>query len=203
MFPDFCFDKRRKKTIFAKTKYNKTKTMRFPALTVCIFLALLCCSCTKKKTTRAIVTKVETPKVNREIRAMEEDDVEKTFMWNGVSCKASVSRRMDKDLPVVSDADGNKYYDNLISLSVTCPSGKMAEHTFLKSDFSSYISTDYIKPEKSALLNLVFNKVQDGRALFIATIGSPDDMDDEYMLVEVILSETGGISMAKAEETEE
>ncbi len=168
-------------------------------LMVLLVAIVACGSCKKKEPRRTIVTKVVVPTVREGTTAMDDETAAKRFLWDGVYCEASVSRTADKELPTVSDADGNKYFDNKITLSITSADGKVVSKVFRKSDFAAYINSQYVKPSHSVLLNIVFHEVRSSRAVFIATIGSPDERDDVYMLVEAAVTKSGDVSMARVE----
>ncbi len=177
----------------------------FPSIRAVLFLSalvLLCGSCQKKKTTRTIVTKIAPKETRRGTAAMPDGGTERRFVWDGGEYDASISRSADRDLPLVTDAEGNEYYDNAITLRISGPSGTVLDRRFLKTDFSPYLNQACVKPSASALLNLVFHEVSGDRAVFIATIGSPDSLDDVYVLVEVRVSKSGSVSMAGVEEME-
>lgn len=178
--------------------------MKFKAFKLILLIAavLLAGSCAKKKPPRTIVTKITVPAVRNEVTAMADESTERRFEWDGVYYSAAIARTADKDLPVVSDADGNRYYDNRIKLTVSGPNGTLLNRTFGKADFAEYVNARYVQPSGSALLNIVFHEVRGGKAMFIATIGSPDERDDVYMPVELGVTKSGGVSMAKMEEIE-
>ena len=68
------------------------------------------------------------------------------------------------------------------------------ERTFLKSDFTQYISDAYAK---GALLGVVFDCVEGESLRFAASVGSPDRMSDEYEPLVVKISRMGAVSIAK------
>ncbi len=171
-----------------------------------ILLFLLCVilvsSCSKKKETRTIITKIEYPKLSKQPKAIGDEEQRKSFEWGGVVHEAVISRKADKEQDVVKDEDGQKYYDNAITLRIDGALGKVYEHTFRKGDFASYIDTNYLKPKRSVLMSIVYNKVEGNNAVFVANISSPDTMADQYMLVRINISKTGGMTMQKLESAE-
>jgi hypothetical protein len=171
-------------------------------LFLALMLALTVVSCSRKKETDTIITKIELPKVSRETKSVGTGDVSKTFQWGDMMYDSKVSVTADKSAPAVKDDDGNRYYDNTATLVIDGPKGQIFSREFRKGDFSSYIDTGYLKPSKSTVLGIVFNKVENGNALFVATVGSPDTMADEYMLVGISISKAGGVTMSRIEETE-
>ncbi|MCD8306419.1 MAG: DUF4738 domain-containing protein [Prevotella sp.] len=176
--------------------------MKASRLIILIVALVLCGACRKQKAPRAIVTKIAVPAVSGGVMAMADETTERRFEWDGTYYEATVARTADKDLPAVKDADGNEYFDNQITLSISSPSGNIFHRTYRKADFATYINPQYVKPSHSALLNIVFHEVRGGRAVFIATIGSPDERDDIYMPVELSISKGGAAAMASVDDIE-
>ena len=93
------------------------------------------------------------------------------------------------------DEQGNSYYDNRISVRILRSDGSVFfERTFLKTDFTQYISDTY---SKGALLGVVFDCVDGDCLRFAASVGSPDKMSDEYEPLVVKVSRLGALSVAK------
>ncbi len=159
-------------------------------------------SCHEKKTTRTITTKIEVPVVNTETQSLPSLTTNKHFSWGDTSCDATITRHPDHNLAIVSDTDGNHYYDNVIRLTLVSSGKKLLDREFHASDFKRYIDNSFLNPARSSLLNIGFSEVENGEAVFIATVGSPDDMDDEYMIVQVRVSPQGQVSFARVEELE-
>ncbi len=175
--------------------YNKT-------LIFAIALLFVTTSCSRKKETGTIITKIEAPKVSHQVQVIGDKETTKDFQWNGEACNAVITVKADKEASVVKDGDGNKYYDNKVTLTVNGNGGQLFHREFTKGDFKEYINTDYLKPSRSTLLSIVFNRVEGGNAMFVATVGSPDAMADEFMLVGISLSKSGGMTMSRIQETE-
>lgn len=171
---------------------------------VCLALmVLVLASCSKKKESRTIITTIEEPQISDETKVVGDTCISTVFEWSGTSYTAEVCRKAERAAATVKDDDGQKYYDNSISLALNGPDGNIFRRTFTKGDFDSYIDKQYIKPSRSTLMSIVFSKIDGGNAVFMATIGSPCTMDDEFMLVEIDLSKAGGMSMKAVSENEE
>ncbi len=174
-------------------------------ITTCLLLlamVALFSSCHEKKTTRTIKTKVQLPQVNTETQALPPLSSTKHFAWGNFSCDASITRNPDRSLDTVSDTDGNRYFDNVVRLVLISPSKKILDREFRSSDFKNFISSSFLNPSRSALLDIGFSEVEGNEAIFIATVGSPDDMDDEYMLIQVRVSPQGQVSFVAVDELE-
>lgn len=166
------------------------------SLLITILLVLLCTGCKKEKETRTIVDITEEPKVSKEPKAMEENVTQNSIEWGSSVYQVTISRKADKE-SVVKDADGNRYYDNTVTLCVDGPSANIINRQFCKADFANYVNSNYIKPKRSALMGIGFDKIEGGNAIFVATVGSPDTMDDEFMTVKISLSKSGDVTLSR------
>ena len=176
--------------------------MKNRTLLLAFMLLFMVASCSRKKDSDTIITKIQAPKVSKEIKTVGNGKDSRSFQWGNATCDAVVTVTADKSLPVVKDDDGNRYYDNGIEVVVKDAGHEVFRHVFHKKDFSSYVDAGYLKPSKSALTSIVFSGVEGGNAVFVATVGSPDTMADEYMLVGINVSKDGGMSMSQIHETE-
>lgn len=159
-------------------------------------VAMLGVSCTEKpKSDNIIVHKQPKTAKPATTQAMSDYTSSCNIDWLGATYKVSVERKADKQLPHTVDEQGNKYYDNRISVRIQRGDGSVFfERVFQKSDFTPYISEAFAK---GALLGVVFDKV-DGESLrFAASVGSPDRMSDEYEPLVVKVSRLGAVSIAK------
>lgn len=164
-------------------------------LFLAVMLALVMASCSRKKDTGTIITKIELPKVSNETKTVGTGETSQHFQWGDAMCDAKISVVADTARTAVKDEDGNKYYDNTVTVALEGQNGLSVNRKFCKEDFTKYINTDYIKPSRSVIKGMVFNKVENGDAVFVVTIGSPDDMADEYMSVAVNISKSGVVTM--------
>ena len=149
----------------------------------------------KKKTTDIITTKpkVEAPKPVQEIGDYDQDV---SVDWGGSNYTVRMQRLADRSLPIVDDGTGIRYYDNKITLRVTRNDGnEFFAKTFTKSDFNAYVDAAFSK--NSALLGIVFDKVEDGVLRFAASVGSPDKASDEFVPLVMKISRSGSVSISK------
>ena len=116
--------------------------------------------------------------------------------WLGHNVKITTERLADKDLSLVQDENGNKYYDNKITLKIQRSDGSIfLERVFYKSDFSKLIDTSADKT--TALLGVVFDRINGDHLLFAASLGSPDNMSDEFIPLVLKVSKSGSLSIYK------
>lgn len=159
-------------------------------------VAMLGVSCQEKPKSENIIVHKQ-PKTTKPAttQAMSDYTSSCNIDWLGSTYKVCVERKADKQLPHTVDEQGNKYYDNRISVRIQRSDGSVFfERVFQKSDFTSYVSEAFAK---GALLGVVFDRV-DGESLrFAASVGSPDRMSDEYEPLVVKVSRLGAVSIAK------
>lgn len=153
-------------------------------------------ACKEKKQTTDIITtkpKVEAPKPVQEVGDYHQDV---NIGWGGSDYTIGMQRMADKSLPIVDDGSGNRFFDNKITLRITRKDGsEFFARTFTKSDFSAYVDAAFLK--RSALLGIVFDKVEGDCLRFAASVGSPDKTSDEYVPLVLKISRGGSVSMSK------
>lgn len=164
----------------------------------CLVASLI--SCSKKKESNTIITTIEPEKVTKEIKTVGDGTETKSFDWNGTYYTATITRKANKDIKPVKDDDGARYYENTIEMKLEGPDGVVFQRTFSKDDFDSYIDKNYLKPSRSTLMTIAFSRTDGANAYFMITVGSPNQMDDEYMLVQMAVSKSGGMSLTKVQE---
>ncbi len=125
-------------------------------LSLLVFGTLLLTSCGGKKDNGDIIAPKPVEKHSDAILSMQNYHNTSTQNWGGNTYSITVTRTVDRSLPVTEDENGQKYYDNKINLLVKRSDGSVfLEKIFSKSDFSEYITGDYGK--KGALLGVVFD----------------------------------------------
>ena len=155
---------------------NKTL---FYAFFVAAF-ALLQVGCAKKKETTNIITHKEKKQKPKPTQKVGDFSQTRTISWLGSNIRITTERVADKSLSIVQDENGNKYYDNKIILKIQRADGSMfLERVFYKSDFSKFI--DASADKTTALLGVVFDRVDGDHLIFAASVGSPDKISDEFI----------------------
>ena len=168
-----------------------TKSL-FILLTAGALLSLASCG-EKKKSSDIITQRVEkvTP---RAPERMQEYDDSRDIAWIGKQYKVNVHRHPADSLPMVKDETGQKFVDNVISVTVLRADGsQFFDRTFTKSDFLSYLDDDYIKT--GILEGLVFDKAEGDFLEFAASVSHPNS--DEYIPLVVRLSRMGQITIQR------
>ena len=173
--------------------FRKNKTFVVLAMA---FASSLCLSCGDKKPTGDIITRRPVETVKKTTQKMGDYEQNQRVSWLGSSYSVYVERKADPSLQVVSDGDGNKYYDNRITVVIERKDGTVFfKKTFTTSDFGEYIDDSY--SHDGALLGVVYNKVEGDFICFAASVGSPDKMSDEYIPLVVKISRTGNVSISR------
>ena len=168
-----------------------TKSL-FMVIATGVLLSLVACS-EKKKSTDIITQRVETVKPQGPERMQEYND-SRDVAWIGKQYKVNVHRQPGDSLPMVKDETGQKYVDNIISVSVMRADGsKFYSHQFTKADFLQYLDDDYSKT--GILEGLVFDKADGDWLEFAASVSHPHT--DEYIPLVVRLSRMGELTIQR------
>lgn len=153
-------------------------------------------SCSEKKQDKNIITQKPKPVKKKVTQSMSDYEQSIPVEWVGSVYHVNVSRQADQSLPLADDGAGNKYYDNKIRLSIVRKDqSEFYDRTFTKADFVNYVDELYRK--NSALLGIVFDKVEGNNLIFAVSIGSPDKLSDEYVPLVMKISNLGAVSFLK------
>ena len=168
-----------------------TKSL-FMVIATGILLSLVACS-EKKKSADIITQRVEKVAPQTPERMQEYND-SRDVAWIGKQYKVTVHRQPGDSLPMVKDETGQKFVDNIISVSVFRADGtKFFSRNFTKSDFLSYLDDDYSKT--GILEGLVFDKADGDWLEFAASVSHPHT--DEYIPLVVKLSRMGEVTIQR------
>lgn len=153
-------------------------------------------SCSEKKPTTDIIAHKPVKKAPSAPVKMQNSDYNDVVDWIGKTYNVKISRRADTGLKLIVDEGGNKYYDNVITVSIERPDGsEFFNRKFTKSDFSSYVGDEYA--QKSALLGIVLDKADGDNLKFAASVGAPDILSDDYVPLIITVSRTGVVGIQK------
>ena len=94
-------------------------------------------------------------------------------------------------------SDGTrKYYDNRIALTINREDGTQFLHReFTKHDFSAHVDAGYL--DNSALVGIVYDKIDGDNLAFAVSVGSPDKSSDDYVPLLIKIGRTGSVSVSK------
>jgi hypothetical protein len=146
-----------------------------------------------KKSDNIITSKPEKEVIPTDTLAMTTIAPEgRTITWGEGSYTISVKRYADESLPIAIDESGRKYFDNKIDLKISRADGSVfMDKTFQKTDFNSFLDDNTKK--NGALLGLPFVEVEGNNLVFSASVGSPNEMSDEFIPMKVKISRMGDI----------
>lgn len=115
--------------------------------------------------------------------------------WLGNTYDITILRMVDKTLPLVKDETGQEYYDNRITVEIKREDGSVFfSHEYLKGELESHLSSSD-KIHTIALLGIVFDKIEDNRLVFAASIGSPDVLSDECVPFTMTIDRNGTVTI--------
>lgn len=146
-----------------------------------------------KKSDNIITSKPEKEVIPTDTLAMTTIAPEgRTITWGEGSYTISVKRYADESLPIAIDESGRKYFDNKIDLKISRADGSVfMDKTFQKTDFNSFLDDNTKK--NGALLGLPFVEVEGNNLVFSASVGSPNEMSDEFIPMKVKISRMGDV----------
>lgn len=153
-------------------------------------------SCHQKKMSDNIITHKPKAVKKKATQTMSNYKQSIPVKWLGNTYTIEVARHANSSLPLADDGNGNKYYDNEVSLRILrSDHTEFVSKTFTKANFKPYMDGQYLT--HGALLGVVFDKVQDNYLYFACSVGSPDQMSDEYIPFLLKISHSGEITIYK------
>ncbi len=177
----------------------KQPQILLPALA--FVLSLLCFSCKEKKeSTDIIIKKPVQEQVKKETQKMENSSSSTTVNWVGSIYTVDLLRTADSSLPTIDDGTGVRYFDNSVQVRIVRKDGsEFFNQTFTKKDFEAYLDKDYVG--RCVLQAIVCLKAEDNHVVFSVSLGSPDVMSEEYVLLTMRISRMGDVSISKDSDT--
>ena len=172
---------------------NKRELTRLSTVVVMITVALgtaMLTGCKQKKQREdIIVRKAETPKPQAPIRMQDYSQV-KDVEWLDRIYQVDIHRMANDSLKMVKDETGQKFVDNVFSLTVSRNDGSVFfSRSFTKAYFLNHITEDFRK--NGILEGIVFDKAEGDWLMFAASVGLPQT--DEYIPLIVKLSRMGDL----------
>ena len=172
-------------------------------LITALIIALALCSvaaCKKERKSNDIITKMAPhPKVPTGPKSLSDFKYEKKVEWMGGTYTITIHRYADKDLELALDADGRKYYDNKVQLSIKRPDGTtFYGRTFTKNDFKEFTNNHY--GEHGSLVGFMFDHAEGDALRFGVSVGSPDPNSDEYVPMDFVIDKSCHVRISNATE---
>lgn len=156
--------------------------------------------CKEKKPNNVIIVRKPVIAKQGKPKSVGEGKKEQQVRWLGSSYRVIVEAKADKSLPLATDGS-SKYYDNRIKLSIVrSDSTVFFERTLAKADFKPYVDNTYYKD--GALLGIAFDKVEGHNIKFAASVGNPDMTSEEFVPLDITITNLGALSISKAKDDE-
>ena len=149
----------------------------------------------KKDPDNYVVESIQKDVVSAAIQELQFISASSQADFKGSTYDMKVVRRPDNTLPVVTDAQGQKYYDNTITLEISTGGKLFVNKIFNKNTFASYLDSEFI--QHAILEGLVFDKVTDYGLMFAASVSYPES--DLYVPFHVTVLPNGTLSIEKAD----
>ena len=164
---------------------------------LCLLLVVSasCRQRTQKDPDNYVVESIKEEVVSNEIHQLQTISSSSSADFKGRTYTMNVVRKADGTLPIVTDVQGLKYYDNTITLEITTDGRLFVNKIFNKNTFASYLEPDFI--QHAILEGLVFDKVTDYGLMFAASVSYPES--DLYVPFHVTVLPNGTLSIDKAD----
>ncbi len=157
-------------------------------------LVLAMSGCGSKKKSDQIITQRVVKKAPQQPVKMQEYNDERDVPWIGKSYHVAVNRMPSDSLPMVKDETGQKFVDNIFTLTVSREDGSVFfSRQFTKAFFTNYITDVYRKA--GILEGIVFDKADGDWLKFAASVGLPQT--DEYIPLVIRLSRMGELTVSQ------
>ena len=162
-----------------------------------VLLVLVSCNnrTSKRDPDNYVVESIKEDVISNEIHQLQTISSSSSADFKGSTYDMKVVRRPDNTLPVVTDAQGQKYYDNTITLEISTGGKLFVNKIFNKNTFASYLDSEFI--QHAILEGLVFDKVTDYGLMFAASVSYPES--DLYVPFHVTVLPNGTLSIEKAD----
>ena len=157
---------------------------------VCIF------SCKEMEKAEDIIVEKVVEKPQEGPASMPEDKQTGSVSWVFNSeYSYTITRKADKNLPTVTN-HGIEYYDNSIDVYITRADGsKFFEKSFTTKNFAPALPKEF--KENGVLLGINFEKVEGNYLMFIVSVGSPDETNEEFYYARLKISNMAVTSAEK------
>lgn len=161
---------------------------------VCL-LAASCYSSTKNDGSKLTEMSAEQATSSQPQR-MQVSNVTEQITLKGNNYQSTVVRRPDESLPMVTNAEGEQFIDNRISLLITTQGKKLVDRVFTKQDFASLLNARFMK--YAILEGLVFDHVtESGTIRYAASVAYPQS--DLYVPIRITVTPSGQLSIEREE----
>jgi len=174
-----------------------SKNIRIILLTAAVVLSLS--GCREKSTKSADVIIIDRPTEETHVRGPQALDAvsdTKTVEMGDKSYSISISRTPADSASMVTDAYGDRYFDNRIQLTIrrSADSSVVLQRDFTKHTFARYVDNGKFDMSRAILEAVVFDRVDGKRFRFGASVAYPNS-DDDYIPFVVTIATDGTMSI--------
>ena len=132
--------------------------------------------------------------------SMQASDTKEQFKLKGNEYISRVVRTPDETLPLVTNAEGEKFVDNRISLHITQQGRTVVNRVFTKQDFAQLLNARFLK--YAILEGVVFDQVtEDGTIRYAASVAYPQS--DLYVPLRITVTSNGQLFIEREEMMDE
>lgn len=140
-------------------------------LTIIAAGLMLTASCGEQKKAEQNAV-VQTEQVDDVIHALPNYAYTDSLMQGSHKVVYSITSEADTSLPVITDEDGSKYYDNRYCLEIVKDGDMLFRRYLTKADFHSMLGSSFQKYGR--MDGLRYNRTEDGKIYFNACVSLPD-----------------------------
>lgn len=160
----------------------------FTLISLCLLLLASCGG--NKRSDEIIVERDQVEEHRPGVIGMAANTQKDSVDWvNDSKYTYIITRTKDSSLPKVINHD-QEYYDNVLNLVVKRGDGSIfLEKKFTKSNFENLVPKSFY--ESGVLLGMNFYKSEGNYLEFVASIGSPDENNEEFYLISVTIDNLG------------
>ena len=163
---------------------------------IAIFALICVISCKEKEKPDDIIVEKVVEKPQEGPASMPEDKQTGSVSWiSNSEYSYTITRKADTQLPIVTN-HGTEYYDNSIDVTITRADGsKFFEKKFSKTNFAPALPKEF--KENGVLLGINFEKAEGNYLMFIVSVGSPDETNEEFYYARLKISNLAVTSAEK------
>lgn len=166
-------------------------------LGACVLLCAASCK-EKKSDNEEIIVERVMPAPVKTVTSMPAESNDGYAKWIDGKEYHYVIQRTAIDSTAAVENYGHKYRENSIELAIKRPDGTVFfTKKLLKSDFTGLLDQEH--KEHGILLNVAYDKTDANNMYFVASIGSPDETNEDEVLVQYIVNRMGSTQVAKYE----
>lgn len=164
-------------------------------LPVTVLAALAMTNCGKKQQQEEIIVEKIVEKPQTEVKTITRPTQSDNIKWiEGNTYSYSISYAAQDSLPAIENY-GDMYRDNAITISIKRSDGsEVCEKLVTKNSFSGLLSDDMRR--HGLLISMVYDKCDSNSLYFVASIGSPDENNEDFVLMQYIIDRFGNTKVA-------